>query len=159
MKATTIRFLSPSENTQPKKIKPSKVIFTGYVSGAGKLVFPNKTVAGLGVDFANTAFKIGVQEGKTKATSIYIVPADSEETETFIFQKGAKSYTLLLAGILRNIGIDYAKNKYRFVIQLFNFDNVDGLELQLQTSEGAKPKAPYTGKPRGPKPKTTDGAA
>ena len=159
MKATTLRFLSPSENTQPKKTKPQKMVFTGYISGAGKLVFPDKTTAGLGVDFTDATFKIGVQNGKAKASAIYMVPANNDDQDTFSLQRAAKGYTLLLAGILATIGVDYAKNKQRFVIRTVDFDGTDVLELQLQTKEADGPKVPYTGKPRGPKPKLTDGEA
>jgi hypothetical protein len=152
MKATTLRFLSPSENAQPKKSKPQKVVFTGYISGAGKLVFPDKTTAGLDVDLSDAAFKIGVQEGKTKATSIYMVPATDDDQDTFSLQRAAKGYTLLLAGILKNIGVDYVKNKQRFVIRTVDLNGIDALELQLQVKETGEPKAPYTGKPRGRKP-------
>ena len=152
MKATTLRFLSPSENTQPKKLKSAKKEFTGYISGAGKLVFPDKTTDGLGVDFADTAFRVAVQEGKTKVASIYLVPANNDDQDTFLLQQAAKGYTLLLAGILKNIGIDYAKSKHRFSIRTFDFNGLNALELQLKTNEPSEPKPPYTGKPRGRKP-------
>ncbi len=152
MKTTTLRFLSLSENTQSKKTKPPKVAFTGYISGAGKLVFPDKTTAGLGIDFTDAAFKIGVQDGKAKATSIYMVPANDDDQDTFSLQRAAKGYTLLLAGILATIGVDYAKNKQRFVIRTVDFDGTDALELQLQVKEIGEPKPPYTGKPRGRRP-------
>ncbi len=152
MKATTLRFLSPSENVSAKKRKSQKVVFTGYISGAGKLVFPDKTTADLGVDFADSAFKIGVPEGKTKASAIYMVPANDDDQDTFSLLRAAKGYTLLLAGILKTIGVDYTKNKQRFVIRPVDLDGVDALELQLQAKEASEPKPPYTGKPRGRKP-------
>lgn len=152
MKATNLRFLSPSENEQPKNSKPQKVVFTGYISGAGKIVFPDKTTNGLGVDFANTAFRVAVQEGKTKVASIYLVPANNDDQDTFLLQRAAKGHALLLAGILKNIGIDYAESKHRFSIRTFDFNGLDALELQLKTNDVVGPKPPYTGKQRGRKP-------
>ncbi len=71
MKAVAIRFFAPQENKLPpaktqKAPKPREIILTGYISGSGKLVFPAKTVAGLGLDADNTTFKVGMAEGKRK---------------------------------------------------------------------------------------------
>ncbi len=100
MKASNIRFFSPTENRQPsskpeKVPKAAKVILTGYVSTVGKLVLPAKTVAHIGVDLDNTSFKVGMDEGKRKAKSLYLVPSSTDEGN-FVFEKAAKSYTLAL---------------------------------------------------------------
>ena len=158
MKAINIHFFSPTENQQPtakaeKAAKPAKakLILTGYISTAGKLVLPTKTVAHLGVDLSKTAFKVGMDEGKRKAKSLYLVPSSSD-AETFGFEKAAKSYTLALPFILKKSGVDFAKTKYGFTIRLFEYEGTTALELQV-APESVAPKVPYTGKPRGRKPK------
>lgn len=156
MKAISIHFFSPAENSsakaKPQKVpKPAKVLLNGYVSSAGKLVLPAKTVASLGVDLASTPFQVGMLAGKRKAKSLYLVPA-STETETFSFEKAAKSYMLTLPFILKKCGIDYSKTKYDFTIRLFEYEGKTAFELQL-TPEAVAAKVPYTGKPRGRKPK------
>ncbi|GAB4029029.1 hypothetical protein [Spirosoma koreense] len=161
MKAANIRFFSPTENKQPtakaeKATKPAKVKLSGYVSSAGKLVFPAKTVAHIGVDLDNTSFKVGMDEGKRKAKSLYLVPSSTTE-ETFVFEKAAKSYTLALPFILKKSGIDFAKTKYDFTIRLFAYEGTTAFELKV-APEAAAPKVPYTGKPRGRKPKQASDA-
>jgi hypothetical protein len=155
MKAINIHFFSPTENQQPtakadKVAKPAKVILTGYISSAGKLVLPAKTVAHLGVDLSKTGFKVGMDEGKRKAKSLYLVPG-SNDAETFTFEKAAKSYTLALPFILKKSGVDFAKTKYGFTIRLFEYEGTTAFSLQL-APEAAAAKVPYTGKPRGRKP-------
>ncbi|GAB3504825.1 hypothetical protein GCM10027341_35670 [Spirosoma knui] len=155
MKATAIRFFSPEENSEPKGKKtsnPSPV--TGYISGGGKLVFPQKSIAQLDIDPNNTRFRIGVQEGKRKIKTLYLVPTNDEQSESFELVKAAKSYTISLSLILKNNGLDYANTKYTFTIKPFDYDaGVTAFELQL--SDDA-PKSEYTGKPRGRKPKNQD---
>lgn len=156
MKAINIHFFSPTENQQPiakaeKVAKPVKVILTGYISSAGKLVLPAKTVAQLGVDLSKTAFKVGMDEGKRKAKSLYLVPS-SNDSETFTFEQAAKSYTLALPFILTKSGIDFAKTKYGFTIRFFEYEGTTAFEFQVAL-ESPAPKVPYTGKPRGRKPK------
>lgn len=156
MKALTINFFSPTENIptkakSPKAAKPAKVSLTGYISSTGKLTLPAKTVNKLGVDLNATPFKVGMDQGKRKAKSLYLIPASGPE-ETFTFEKAAKSYTLALPFILTKSGVDYAKTKYNFTIRLFEYEGTTAFELQL-APESAKTKVPYTGKPRGRKPK------
>lgn len=157
MKSIDIRFFSSEENSLPKDKKakdpkPKKVVLNGYISGAGKLVFPAKIVADLGVDIGNAAFKVGMQGGKRKAKTLYVVPAGSDQTDTFQFEKAAKSYTLSLPVILSKNGVDFKETKYVFAIHSFDYEGVVALELQLRQQEDA-PKKTYTGKPRGRKPK------
>ncbi|WP_460967943.1 hypothetical protein [Spirosoma migulaei] len=59
MKAINIHFFSTTDNSQAKPktgkaAKPAKVVLTGYISSSGKLVFPAKTVANLGINLDNT---------------------------------------------------------------------------------------------------------
>ncbi len=159
MKANEIRFFSPQENQvikneKAKATQPRKVILTGYISASGKLVFPAKTAAELGIDAENSTFKVGMPQGKRKAKSLYLVPAEDGQDDTFQLEKGAKSYTLALPYILKKSGVDFSAGKYSFLIDLFNYEGSTAFELQLQQGEAA-PKAPYMGKPRGRKPKAT----
>ncbi|WP_080240056.1 hypothetical protein [Spirosoma rigui] len=159
MKATALRFFSPEDNSETKKkaAAPKPVTLTGYVSAAGKLVFPDKTVSQLGIDADATRFKIGVQEGKRKIKSLYLVAADDNAADSFEMSKAAKGYTIALALILQKSGIDYAATKHTFTIEPFTYeDGVTGFELQLSSSA---PKPAYTGKPRGRKPKNSEVAA
>ena len=159
MKALTINFFSPIENRptkSPKAAKPTKVALTGYISATGKLTLPAKTVANLGIPLDETPFKVGMDQGKRKAKSLYLVPASGSE-ETFSFEKAAKSYTLALPFILTKSGVDYAKTKYGFTIRLFEYEGTTAFELQL-ASESAAARMPYTGKPRGRKPKRDQAA-
>ncbi|GAB4022663.1 hypothetical protein GCM10028808_70820 [Spirosoma migulaei] len=156
MKALKINFFSPAENSQAKPIiekavKSAKVVLTGYISSSGKLVLPAKTVANLGVDLNTTPFKVGIDQGKRKAKSLYLVPTSSD-AETFSFEKAAKSYTLALPFILKKSGVDFTKTKYDFTIRLFEYEGTTAFALQI-ASEAAAAKVPYTGKPRGRKPK------
>lgn len=158
MKATAIRFYDPQENSETKeKTTPKTVSVTGYISASGKLVFPAKSIAQLSIDPDTSRFKIGTQEGKRKIKSLYLVPATGDETGAFAMAKGAKSYTIPLALILQKGGVDYAGAKFTFTIKPFEYEGgVPAYELQL-TNES--PKAEYTGKPRGRKPKASEAAA
>ena len=160
MKPVAIRFFTPQENKLlPKKeVKASKlkdIILTGYISGSGKLVFPAKTVAGLGLDVDNTAFKVGMQAGKRKVKSLYLIPAGDSQDDTFQLEKAAKSFTLALPVILKKSGVDFSSTKYSFLIELFDYEGTTAFMLQLSQDEAA-PKAAYTGKPRSRKPKATE---
>jgi hypothetical protein len=158
MKAITIHFFSPIENnpakpSRQKAEKPTKVVLSGYISSTGKLVLPAKTVANLGLDLDTTRFKVGMDQGKRKAKSLYLVPSRGNEP-VFNFEKAAKSYTLALPFILARSGVDFAKTKYTFTIQLFEYEGTTAFALQLapEAAEATAP-SPYTGKPRGRKPK------
>lgn len=156
MKAVNIRFFSPTDNSDLKTKAPQaptlpKVVLSGYISPAGKLVLSHKTAANLGIDLDKTPFKVGMDQSKRKAKSLYLVPTTSDQ-ESFSFEKAAKSYTLALPLILKKSGVDYAKAKYSFTIRLFEHEGTMAFELQL-TPETSTAKEPYTGKPRGRKPK------
>ena len=152
MKAKQIRFFSQNENSEAKAQKEKKAVketpATGYISSAGKVVFPNKTITQLGVDTENNQFKVGTLDGKRKIKSLYLIPGTSDQEETFELEKAAKSYSISLPYILQKGGIDYANTKYTFIIKSFDYEDVQGYELKL-TSES--PKAEYSGKPRGRK--------
>lgn len=154
MKAPAIRFFSPQENQRPnhkkeKATQPKKIILTGYISTSGKLVFPAKAVAELGIDAENNTFKVGVPQGKRKAKSLYLVPTANGQDDTFQLEKAAKSYTLSLGVILKKSGVDFTQNNYSFTIDLVNYEGNTAMELQLRQQEEAAPKAAYMGKPRG----------
>lgn len=155
MKSTSIRFFSPNENTETKEKSVAKpVTVTGYISSTGKLVFPAKTVSQLGFDPETTRFKIGTQEGKRKLKSLFLIPANDGQAETFVMEKAAKSYGISLASILQKNKIEFATSKYTFTIKPFDYEaDVTGYELQL---DDQTPKPEYSGKPRGRKPKGTE---
>ncbi|GAB2568637.1 hypothetical protein [Spirosoma areae] len=160
MKAKQIRFFSLTENSETKKKEKKNSVkstpATGYISSTGKLVFPDKAIAKIGVDPQNQRFKVGTQEGKRKIKSLYLIPGNDEQDETFELVKAAKSYGISLPYILQKGGIDYAKGKYGFTVKSFEYgDNVTGYELKL-SDQSDKPA--YTGKPRGrkPLPKSTE---
>ena len=91
MKIKAIKFFSPEENV-PKAKATSKAALlpTGYISNSGKLVFPVAALQDLEIDPESTHFKIGVQEGKRKIKSIYLVPAASAD-QTFSFEKSVEA--------------------------------------------------------------------
>ena len=155
MKATSLRFFSRQDNSESKEqAAPKPVTLTGYLSPAGKLVFPAKTVGQLSFNPDTTRFKIGTQEGKRKIKSLYLIPADDDSSETFELVKAAKSYTISMALILQKGGIDFVNTKYTFTVKPFTYEgDVSGYELQLSDSA---PKAAYTGKPRGRKFKASE---
>ena len=59
---------------------------------------------------------------------------------------------MLLPVILQNNGVDYKQANYSFTINPFDYKETTALELKLTKADDA-PKKPYTGKPRGRKPK------
>jgi hypothetical protein len=153
MKAKQIRFFSQDENSETKqskkKTEAKPTPATGYISTAGKVVFPNKTIDQLGFDPQDSWFKVGTQEGKRKIKSLFLVPGASGQEEAFELEKAAKSYSISLPYILQKGGIDYSNSKHTFTVKPFDYDgDVQGYELKLASDT---PKAAYTGKPRGRK--------
>lgn len=152
MKIKAIKFFSPEENVPVQKpaakVKP---VPTGYVSAAGKLVFPSATLEELGIEAASTQFKIGTDEGKRKIKSLYLVPTQGPE-QAFSFERSCRGgYVIPLAVILKKGGIDFENGKTCFSVRVFNHDEgVTGYQLSFE-HEGPKPE--YTGRPRGRKPK------
>ena len=148
MKVKAIKFFSPEENIPAVKTAKTKVKLTGYISGAGKLVLPSKTLEELGIEADTTQFKIGTQEGKRTLKFLYLIPSDQDGT--FALVKSGRGYSIPMEMILKKGGIDFANAKYTFTIVPFNYEEgVVGYELELASSEV---KAEYTGKPRGRKP-------
>ncbi|WP_428667166.1 hypothetical protein [Runella sp.] len=155
MKVSALKFFSPLENSKPVEKKASKpVILKGSISGSGKLVFPDKIVEKLGIDPSGTLFKIGSQAGKRKLSSLYLVPATAGEPDLFKMVKAAKSFTIPLGVILKTGGVDYSDTKYSFIISSFEYEGVTAFELELVKDQAEK--VPYTGKPRGRKPKVKE---
>ena len=151
MKPVAIRFFSPSDNTKATQQATTKqtrnVSLTGSISATGKLMLSPKTVDQLALDPVAARFKIGIQQGKRKIKSLYLIPTDEDPANTFELVKKANGYRIALALILQKGGVDYKKTPYGFTIHSFaHEDGVTGYELRLNTQA---PKPPYTGKPRG----------
>lgn len=103
-------------------------------------------------------FKVGVQEGKRKISSLYMVPTDAQ-AEGFDLVKAGRSYGIELGGVLTNNGLDFKTAKHAFVVKEFSQDGMTGYELQLKDSEPkVKAAVSATGKKRG-RPRKTEVAA
>lgn len=151
MKPVALQFFSPQDNTQSDQkgsAKPiKKTLLTGSVSTTGKLVLPLRTVQLLAIDSVTARFKVGIEQGKRKIKSLYLIPANQDSSDSFELIKKANSYNIALALILQRGGVDYKKTAYVFTIHPFEHeDGITGYELRLDTKA---PKPPYTGKPRG----------
>lgn len=156
MKAKQIRFFTPDENSEVKKEKKKAAVksapVSGYISTAGKVVFPDKSASQLGFSAETNRFKVGTLDGKRKIKSLFLIPDSGESAETFELVKAAKSHSISLPIILQKGGIDFAETKYTFLVKPFDYsDDVVGYELKLATDA---PKPEYTGKPRGRKRQT-----
>ena len=151
MKQKAIKFFSPEENVpKTKAAEKAAPLPTGYISNSGKLVFPATALRDLGIDPESTYFKIGIQEGKRKIKSIYLVPSSSSD-RTFSFEKSGRGHVIPLAIILKKGAVDFENQKLIFTISSFDFDPATkGYELAI---ENEVPKPEYTGKPRGRKAK------
>lgn len=155
MKTPQIKFYSPEDNAEPvsKAAVKAKAKPSGYISEIGTLVFPKATLEEIGVEPATALFKVGTAEGKRKIKSLYLIPTDEQEG-AFAFAKVGRGSGIPLAVILKQGGIDYQAAKYIFTVTIFNYsEGVIGYELAI--GEEA-PKEPYTGKPRGRKPKASE---
>ncbi|MEO6288248.1 MAG: hypothetical protein ABIO93_32935 [Dyadobacter sp.] len=157
MASKDIRFFSPKEN-QPiikEKVQP-KSLPTGYISNAGKIVFPSSTIEELGIDPENTKFRVGTDQGKRKIKNLYLISTDLESA--FAIVRTGRGYSLPLEVILLKGGIDYTAQKYTFMASIFSHEGAVGYALAI-SAETPVEKVPYTGKPRGRKPKTRQGAS
>jgi hypothetical protein len=115
------------------------------------LVFPATTLRELAIDPDTAHFKIGVQEGKRRIKSLYLVPSQSND-QTFSFEKSGRGHVISLSIILKKGGINFDNEKLVFKVLTFDFDaSTKGYALAIETEA---PKAEYTDKPRGRKPKT-----
>ncbi|OJV17363.1 MAG: hypothetical protein BGO21_26135 [Dyadobacter sp. 50-39] len=158
MKIPQIKFFSPEENREPvsKAAVKAKAKPSGYISETGTLVFPKTTLEEIDVEPATALFKVGTAEGKRKIKSLYLIPTDEQEG-AFAFSKVGRGSGIPLAVILKRGGVDYEAVKHIFTVTIFNYsEGVIGFELAI--GEEA-PKEPYTGKPRGRKPKPADAAS
>jgi len=153
-----IRFFTPADNqaaaTTAKADKLAKSApLTGYVSPTGKLVLPTKTVQAASNLSSIQAMKVGSSAGKRKLTALYLIPTDKRDAEGFPVVATPRGITIELARILTEGGINYKVDKYSFTLIPFADEaGTSGYKLQLTTPH-AEEKAPYTGKPRGRKPK------
>lgn len=156
MKMKALRFFSPEDNIvkvegEKKQIKP---IPTGYISKAGKLVFPMRSLTLLEFNPDTIAFQIGAEEGKRKLKSIFMVPAKAGDDKAFTLTKSAKSYSIPFEVILKRRGVDYNSTKYIFDIVSFEYEEgVLGYELQLSEEAPKPPIEEGVVRRRGRKPK------
>lgn len=153
-----IRFFTQADNqSAAKEVRTKKtaklISLTGYVSATGKLVLPTKTLQAINESGTLQAMKVGSPSGKRTVTVLYLVPTDEQDTEGFPLVAAAKGATIDLGQILHDGRIKYKAEKYDFTLTPFTYEaGVTGYELEL-TTRSSKPKVPYTGKPRGHKPK------
>jgi hypothetical protein len=152
MPSKDIRFFSPEENEPKTKEKiQAKALPTGYISAAGKIIFPSATIEELGIEPENTKFQVGTDQGKRKIKNLYLIPTD--QPSAFSIVRTGRGYSLPLEVILSKGGIDFNVNKYTFTASIFHHEGAVGYALTI-SPETVIEKAPYTGKPRGRRPKT-----
>lgn len=134
MKIKAIKFFTPEENiSKAKPVEKSMHVPTGHISGLGKLVFPAVTLRELKIEPDATHFKIGVQEGKKKIKSIYLLPSERTD-QTFSFEKSGRGHVISLGTILKNGGINFDSGKLIFKVLPFDFDtSIKGYELAIET--------------------------
>jgi hypothetical protein len=153
MKTPQIRFFTPEENAPlaAKSVLKAKPI--GHISETGTLIFPKATLEEIGVEPQAALFKIGAAEGKRKIKSLYLIPTDQQEG-SFAFTRIGRGSGIALPVILKRGGVNYESVKHFFTVTIFNYsEGVIGYELAIETEV---PREPYTGKPRGRKPKVTE---
>ncbi|WP_234734193.1 hypothetical protein [Tellurirhabdus bombi] len=155
MKEKKIRFFSPQDNeeTKPKPAKEQKEAApTASISLTGRLIFPIKTIEKLDVNPETTRFRVGVEEGKRKVKSLYLVPATDDSADVFELVKIGRSYTIPLQGILKNLNLDYTTTLFIFSVKSFDYeDSARAFELAL-TEQQERVKKEGEPKKRGRKP-------
>ncbi|MBO0936478.1 hypothetical protein J2I47_07980 [Fibrella sp. HMF5335] len=164
MKEKSIRFFTSQDNLKtrqqldkPRKAKKQPTL-TGSISAKGIVVFPVKTASALGMGTAPMRFKVGIQEGKRKLASLYLVQTDAP-ADGFELVKAGRSYGIELAGVLTKNGLDFKRAKHVFVVKEFGQDGLNGYVLRLTGSEPkVKSAMSVTGKKRG-RPRKTGVAA
>lgn len=157
MKVKNIRFFTSQENEPTvEKQNKAKSLPKGYISAAGKIVFPSLAIEELGIEPDSTKFLVGTDDGKRKIKNLYLVPTDQEGA--FAITRSGRGYSLPLELILSKGGIDYSNQKYVFTASIFQHEGLVGYALEI-SPEQASEKAPYTGKPRGRRPKDSQQAA
>ncbi|WP_188939336.1 hypothetical protein, partial [Dyadobacter endophyticus] len=149
------KFFSLEDNIEPvsKAAGKAKPKPSGYISEIGTLVFPKATLEEIGVEPATALFKVGTAEGKRKIKSLYLIPTDDQDG-AFAFAKVGRGSGIPLSVILKKGGINYEAAKHIFTITIFNYSE-GSVGYELAIGEEA-PKEPYTGKPRGRKPKASE---
>ncbi|WP_266366349.1 hypothetical protein [Tellurirhabdus rosea] len=155
MKERKLRFFSPNENVEKtQKVSKKEEPLTCSISLTGRLVFPLSTAEQLGMTDENTDYRIGMEEGKRKVKSLYLVPADTQGDDTFKFVKTGRSFTVPLHGILKSLNLDYTTTLFTFAVTPFSFGNgVSGLELKL-AGQVEREKREGEPKKRGRKPRS-----
>lgn len=144
MSPKDIEFFSPEDNIVESKLKRQKAKPSGYTSQAGKLLFPEKSLAELGINSGQTSFKIGTQAMKRELKYLYLIPDNGPET--FPLERSSHGNVIALGWILNKQGLDFEGAKYKFAIETFDYhEGMIGYQLELQREVKAK----YTGKPRG----------
>lgn len=144
MKTKSIRFFAPEENQEQKAEKRVAKKLSGKVSAAGRLGFTANIIEELGLD-PEGKFQLG-SDGKRKIKSLYLVPA---QDGSFSFARVGRGLSLEVPVILKKGGIDFETNPYIYTITPFHYEGVTAYELEVEPEV----KVPYTGKPRGRKPK------
>lgn len=151
MKTKSIRFFSPEENqTKTESPVKTKLLPTGRISASGRVLFPTATLEELGIEAENAWFQVGTDHGKRKIKNLYLVANDQQQG--FQMVRTGRAYSLPLDKILSKGGIDYKAQNYVFEASIFDHEGSPAFQLAL-TGETPPEKQPYTGKPRGPKPK------
>ena len=164
MKAKRIRFFTAQDNQKARKksAKPRKakkqLTLSGSISAKGVVVFPVKTASALELGASPMRFKVGVEEGKRKISSLYLVQTDAQ-ADGFDLVKAGRSFGIDLGGVLTNNRLDFKGARHAFVVNEFSQDGMSGYELQLKEGEPkVKAAVSATGKKRG-RPRKTDVAA
>ncbi len=158
MKGKNLRFFTLEDN-QPETERKAKVkpLPAGYISPAGKLIFPATTMEELGLVPDEMRFRLGTDQGKRKIKNLYLIPTDNEDA--FGIVRTGRGYALPLNLILSKGGIEFANRKHVFIASIFLHEGSTAYALAI-SEERQSEKAPYTGKPRGRKRASqTDGAA
>ena len=150
MNLDDIRFFTPQENKAERKTKVKEELgapATGYISGTGKVIIPQKAAEEIGLNTAHTTYMVGTQQNKRKLKSLYIIPASGDTQGTFEMQSSGRNNFIGLSVILEKNGVDYQNNKYTFEVAPFVFgDDIKGVELKLNSPvaktkrAGRKPK-------------------
>ncbi|MCY7351154.1 MAG: hypothetical protein LH606_10860 [Cytophagaceae bacterium] len=137
MKEKQIRFFSPQENVEAKpkgKTAKSKKAAAAQcsISISGRLAFPLKSIAQLGIDPASTLFKVGKDQKKRVLKSLYLIPSGGDDSTAFALVKTGRSYTISMKVIFQKLGLDFEHTHYIFSIKPFNYEEgVTGYELVL----------------------------
>ncbi|MFT4031780.1 MAG: hypothetical protein QM669_05130 [Siphonobacter sp.] len=135
MKKKSIRFFSPNEPVEEKK-KESKVkeVPTISISKKGKLLLSSAILQLLDVDPADAKFKVGTEDRKRGIGSLFLVKADSDDSEAFAVAKSGRGHGIPLGSSFMKLGLDYVTYDYTYEIKPFDYeeDEISGYELTLK---------------------------